>query len=266
MATDHKLPDLKPVLGDVTAKNWKSSKPKIAARLASATKGKLAADADLEDVITMLDQLDDVTDEMADAPTPMKADGMMDPDEEALDGDAEMMEKVRAIIGPDADETKVKALCDLMKPAAGIDAEPPLPKPTDKPPMKMEKGAMDAAIAKMAKDNAAALAKTARETEEKTIARLHAIRDAERDVRPYIGELAMAQDSAADVYRLALDSLGVDASGVSEVSALKLILQAHPKPGETKAPPAAKARIGQDSAATASFKALFPNAVPLKSI
>ena len=45
-----------------------------------------------------------------------------------------------------------------------------------------------------------------------------AIRTAEREVRPVIGELAVAMDSAAAIYKEALVSLGVDLAGLPEAS------------------------------------------------
>ena len=252
MAADAKLPDMKPILGDVTARNWKAVKPKIEARLATATTGKLAADASLQDVVALLDQLDDVTDEMADVPLAAA------PTDPAEDGDAEMMEKVRAILGPDADDTKVKALCDLMKPAAAIDADPKpdikeVKKEGDEP--KVGKAAMDAAIG-------AAVQKAARDAEASTMARLGAIREAEREVAPWVGDIAIAQDSAEAVYRLALDSLGVDVKDVP-APALPHILRAQPKPSDA---PKNKPRIGMDAAAAKGFSQRFPNAVPHRSV
>jgi hypothetical protein len=56
-----------------------------------------------------------------------------------------------------------------------------------------------------------------------------AIRTAEREVEPFIGEVA-AMDSAAGVYKLALDHLKVDLTGVPE-SAYGAVLRTQPKPG-----------------------------------
>ena len=61
---------------------------------------------------------------------------------------------------------------------------------------------MDAAIAKAVADTEATV--TARVTRSQ-----REIRDAERKVRPYVGELAIACDSAEAVYRAALTALGL---------------------------------------------------------
>ena len=80
------------------------------------------------------------------------------------------------------------------------------------------------------------------------------IREAERAVRPWIGELALAQDSAEAVYRLALGTIGVDTKGVHP-SALRHILEAQPKPGTTSGRP----RLAQDAATGDAFAKRFPN-------
>ncbi|MGH7058317.1 MAG: DUF2213 domain-containing protein, partial [Acetobacteraceae bacterium] len=102
-----------------------------------------------------------------------------------------------------------------------------------------DKAAMDAAI------NAALAGERKRHVD---------IREAERVVRPWIGELTMAQDSAEAVYRLALESLGVDVKGVHP-SAYRAILQVQPKPGDRPA----SARLAMDAAGESDFAKRFPN-------
>lgn len=67
---------------------------------------------------------------------------------------------------------------------------------------KVDKPAMDAAIALAVKD-----------AEARTIAKMKAIKRAEDEVRPVIGSV-VAQDSAESVYKLALDHMKADLSGV----------------------------------------------------
>ena len=94
------------------------------------------------------------------------------------------------------------------------------------PPPDQEQPAMDAKI-KLAAD--AAVRRAVKETTE----RLNAIRDAEKFVRPWIGEVTMAQDSAEDIYRLALDTHGVDYGSVhQDAGTLKALLSMVPKPGQ----------------------------------
>jgi len=109
-----------------------------------------------------------------------------------------------------------------------------------------DKPAMDAAInaaAKVAEENAAK--------------RFTAIRKAEKDVQPLVGEVA-AMDSAEAIYKYALDSAGVDLTGVHESAypALVKMLIAHKSTKTT-----VNQSIAQDAAnASAEFNAMFPGA------
>lgn len=104
-----------------------------------------------------------------------------------------------------------------------------------------KKAAMDTAIAR-ASTNARAAA----------IADMQAIRRAEKEVQPHIGEVA-AMDSAAAVYRLALDNAKVDLTGVPE-AAYGAMVRMLRKPGEVNVAP----RIAQDAAAASKTAAQFP--------
>jgi hypothetical protein len=114
---------------------------------------------------------------------------------------------------------------------------------------KVTKGAMDAAIS-------AAVTKATKAAHDAAVATQRAIREAENAVRPYVGNIAMAHDSADAVYRTALTALGVKVDGVHP-SALKTILELQPVPG---AKPKMPAPVAMDSARAASFDALFPGA------
>lgn len=80
------------------------------------------------------------------------------------------------------------------------------------------------------------------------------IRQAERDVHPFVGEVA-AMDSAAAYYEMALDAAKVDHAGITDVNALRAMVRMLPKPGE----------VAQDTAFTdtASTDDLFKGAKPL---
>lgn len=110
-----------------------------------------------------------------------------------------------------------------------------------------DKKAMDAAL---------------RETEERTITRLRSIADAEKFVRPWVGELdILAQDSASAVYKLALDSLGVNTSGMHP-DAYRAVLEAQPKPGDRQAQP----RQAFDKAGSADFATRYPETKRLRAV
>lgn len=88
------------------------------------------------------------------------------------------------------------------------------------------------------------------------------IREAEQFVRPWVGELALAQDSAESVYRLALDTLGVDHRG-KHPDALKDILAVQPRPGDR---PMRQQQFANDSAAVSDFAKRFPNLAAVRRV
>lgn len=84
------------------------------------------------------------------------------------------------------------------------------------------------------------------------------IRDAEKAVQPWVGNLAMTFDSAEQVYRKALKMLGVRNVDNVHASALPTILDMQPKPGARKA---AIAAVAQDeSVKVGSFFDRYPDA------
>lgn len=107
---------------------------------------------------------------------------------------------------------------------------------------KVDKAAMDAAI----KSAVSA-------TRKATIQQMNAIKQAEREVAPFIGEV-VAQDSAEAVYKLALDAAGVDTQDVPP-AAFRAMVGMLTKPSE------AKPHVAMDAAGVSDFQKRFPNAV-----
>lgn len=103
-----------------------------------------------------------------------------------------------------------------------------------------KKAAMDAAI-KLAVANA----------EKATIEKMNAIRAAEKEVQPFIGEV-VAQDSAEAVYKLALDHAKIDLTGVPS-AAYRAMVGMLSK--EVKQP-----RVAMDAASADDFAKRFPTA------
>lgn len=197
LAGDAKL-DLRPMLKGVTNKTWAKDKARIVTALDAAVKGKLAHDAQLGDVLGLLDKLDDV-DASDEDPDPDMS-GMDDmewgeDDETALQ---DLMAKKKASEGAtdeeESDEDKKKRLEAEAKKASAADEEKDM----------VKKSAMDAAI-RTARDGAVA----------DTVRRMNDIAAARDAVEPLIGKIAVAMDSAEQVYASALKSLGMDASGVN---------------------------------------------------
>jgi 8-oxo-dGTP pyrophosphatase MutT (NUDIX family) len=244
LAADAAL-DLDTVLAGVKRKNWLVKKPGIVA----AIKPHLAKDADLADVVELLDKLDGENPDNDDV-------GMDDVDPKC----AEILAMLRGKIS-DEDLAQVQAMLSAPGAAPAATDTPEDPGKTGKPAGMdtpdqtpgaananpagekkdmISKTAMDKAI-KLAVD--AARRDTAKEVESSTIARIRGIQDAEEAVKPYVGKLAVAMDSAEEVYKAALELMKVDVKDVHP-SAYRAVLMAQPKPGE-----APKHRIAQDSAA-----------------
>lgn len=116
------------------------------------------------------------------------------------------------------------------------------------------------ALTKPAMDAAIELA--VKKAEMKTIQRMRDIAEAEKIVRPFIGEITMAQDSAEAVYRLALEAHKIDVKDVHP-SAFKVMVQMLPKEGEARSTPHL---IAQDGAAVESFATRFPDAVRVRNL
>ena len=96
------------------------------------------------------------------------------------------------------------------------------------------KTAMDAAIAAAIESTR----KAGREVEE-----------ARNFVRPYVGEIRLALDSAPAIYRQALKMRGIDPGKVQDTEALRMLIKS--------ASAAPRAAIAQDAAANDSFSAMF---------
>jgi len=283
LASDAKI-DLLPVLAGVTAANFAASKATIAARLERATKGKLAKDANLKDVHGLLDRLDGEGDAEEDPSDPGMEERDVDPektlDNPAVDEDGgcekvcsflqgkvapEVIEQVRKMMSEPAEDEMED---DMTAP----DAEPKMgtmtpeerlkaakdKKAKDKKAKDVEpgaggmvaKGAMDAAIAKAKSEAVAEAQRTIRE-----------VTDAITFVRPWVGEVRIAADSATGVYAKALDIIGVKTKG-KHPDSFRDILEAQPKPGG-RAP---AARVAADSSISAEMSKAFPNAGRLKIV
>lgn len=241
LAKDAKI-DLRPIVLGLTDTNFKTSKNVVRDRLKAATQGKLAADATIDDVIELLDRLDDEIEEGgtldADLPKaemkPLDAEKPKAKDEngpeaaEEEDDEDEKKKKAKQTAAEAAEAAAVAAKDKAAKDKAAKD------KAAKDAEVKESKAAMDAAIETATKA-----------AEERTIARLRGIQAAERFVQPWVGEIKIAQDSAEEVFRVALEGLGIKTAGVHP-DAFRHILEAQPKPGDRLKP-----RIAQDSAATA---------------
>jgi uncharacterized protein len=260
LAMDAKI-DLAPLFKGVTAKNFKEKKPAIVEGLTTLAAGKLAQDASINDVAALLDSLDGI--EPAEAAADNDAiEGLPEvgkgPNETTMDAGAEGVRQFLTGKLSDADIAKVCSMIDGGGAAdedldsdADTNALPPALDENDKE--MVDKPAMDAAIAKAVADTTAKVTQNQRE-----------IRDAERKVRPFVGELAIACDSAEGVYRAALTAMGLgDKIKDVHASALRTILEMQPRPDGR---PKAKPSIAMDAVGAKSFAERFPDANRIKLI
>lgn len=234
LATDHKVDFAKLVEG-VTAKNWADRKDGIVATL----KPKLAQDVSIDDVVAVINSLTGQSKEADIVAGDEPVDPAMDDDEEEAKKKAEA-EKV----AKDAEEAAEKEKAEA-----------------EEKEKNMKKPAMDAATvtAMVAKSVEAAVAANTTKLRAELQAEARATREAENAVRPYVGELHIAQDSAEGVYRTALQTLGVKVDGVHP-SAFPAILAQCQKPGEQRR---THTSIALDSKPDDEFSKMFPNATRL---
>lgn len=194
LAADTKLDStgIKTVLTATNAENWLKQKPRLATAILDALgKTKLASDAKSEDVHALLDSLDGVL--ANDESGEDEDDKKADDEEDDKDKDDKKADDQSE---EDDDDDKKKA---------------------------EDKQAMDSAIR-------VAVAAAEKRAEDRTIARLRSIRQAEDDVLPHVGAVA-AMDSAEEIYRFALDQAGVEHADIKEVPALRRLVTMIPKPG-----------------------------------
>jgi len=226
LAQDAKI-DLKSVLLPMRGgKSFHDSKDAIANAVRSVTKDKLAQDADIDDIAHLLDAIENVVDApAASVPTGLgEENGEMDiPNKEDIpqpadprleteakdDETPELMAKIREFIAAHVDEDTLAQFDQLVGSGHAEEDVPEVDDVINNPDNEdddamsrdnkpMTKGAMDAAIK-------AAVAVS----EQRARATRAAIRAAEAAVRPIVGELAIAYDSADEVYKAALVAMKV---------------------------------------------------------
>lgn len=242
MAADAKMPDLAPLLADVTGKNYAEMKPKILDGTKALFKDvKLAKDADLDDMHKFIDRLD----------KEQQAEGQdEEPDEEKKEErKAFDAEGLKEFLKDKMSEDNMRALDAFLagdqppefagSPVKNLNGQDEENKPVDQK-------AMDEAI-KVAVDNATT---KANQTQKE-------IREAERFVRPWVGELAMAHDSATAVHLAAAKILGIDGADKVHPDALPFLIKAQPLPG---AKPKQDTHVAMDAATVDDFNQRYPMA------
>lgn len=257
LAQDAKI-ELAPMLKGINAKNLKAKAPALAKAFDAAVRPKLAQDADLDqaDVQAVVEEVAELMKSESDDIAAAVTEPAAAPDAEDAPDMAGLMSFLAGKLS-DEDMAKVKAMCgkgDDDKAEDRRPATPPVP-----PLAAQDKGKSDM-VSKTAMD--AALARKGEEISTQVRAEANAIREAERFVRPYVGEIAMACDSAESVHRAALDILKVKHEG-KHPDALADLVEVHGQALKTKSEPR---RFAQDAAPTgiAYDSKSFPNSGRLK--
>lgn len=254
MAKDASI-DLAPIVAGVTRKNFKSQVPAIVLGVMRATKGKLAQDADIEDVAEVIEALAEILPPEAEADVKAAVEGAeggeVNDDADAAEACIEMCRK----LSPE-DREKVIAGCQAM--GGGEQAQ------DEKDDEKKDK-AMDAAMvqARIREATKGMVSKTAMDAEiararadaiAATTAHINGINEARRRVAPWVGELAMDFDSVEAVERKACDVLGIAHKG-KHPDALMDIISAKPRADQRSRETAP--RTAMDAAAAKSFDERF---------
>ena len=280
LAKDAALPDLTSAFAGVTSKNFKASQPKIIGAIAEVLRGKIATDSSLDGLPGMLAALDamipaDETEEEKCAREKTAKDAEGDPAGEAggetdtaveaayAEGYADGMEDGMGTTEASHDARKTKYDKRIMgRKTAKDDAT------KENPPSSVEekdKNASDKMISQKAMD--AAVTSAAKLAEKNITTRMKDAREAERFVRPWVGELAVTYDTGEEILRASAVALGVPDAATIHVSALKAMIGMMPKPGER----AGVTRLAADNAlrsteASTEFNKLFPTSVRPRTI
>ena len=261
MAQDKAPPDFKKMLSGIEG-NWSKRKGIVAQRAVALAKEKLAMDASVETLTDLLESLEG-------------SGGNSEPpgeqtEEDMVAGDDDLENKIRELLAGKLDDADLQLLLKLLKPDATSDA-PGDPAQDDDPAEggkedektdpPMTKPAMDAAI-KAATDRAVKIAtdRAVQEAVKITTQRLNERGEAERFVRPWVGDV-LGMDSAEDVYRFALEKMCQSIKGIHP-SAYRSILSLVPKPGD--APKAA--RVAMDGQQAKSFFERYPRAADMRVV
>jgi len=238
LAQDAALGDLGPLVKGLTAKNFASERPRLVRAVEGRFKGKLAQDADLSDLVEVIDAFSDPAD-------PIVAGDEEDPETPPVAEDDDLMAKMRDMISAKLGAEEAERIMQAIgEPSGAEDSPPPFAGKPDEP---VSKPAMDAALAKATKEG-----------ENAAVARMTAIRTAEQECRPIIGDI-IAQDSAEAVYKMALYAKGIDLTDTPPSAYRALVKLALTQDQTPKTP-----RVAMDSAAHKSFADRYPAATHVK--
>lgn len=269
LAQDAAIPDVSPLFTPIKVGKFKAAIPSIVKGVEKALKGKLAQDADLAGVVDGVQKLmasiegdktvaDAEVDAEVDPNLESPTDGELDPDAPVMDGSCEAIAAYLKEKGvPDdiiagmpgmapegedegpTDEMAARLAAGKKKPGA-VDDKTVDDKGGKKDDDKVTVGAMDEAL----KKQAAQLRADAR-----------GVQEALKHVKPIVGEIEMAFDTAEGVYHQAFKMIGKPdvAKTVKGSDVLKTMWDLVPPPGRQQ-----QTAIAQDEATGDDFATMFP--------
>jgi uncharacterized protein len=276
--------DFNAVLAGVNSKNFGEKKKGIFNSVKMATKGKLAQDADLGDLAQLLDAFSPEA-EQADAMMMTEPNSAMPPMRREGEDDTDptdMVSKIKAYLEEQGVAPEILANLDaFLAEPANPDPDTPTPgEDGNMPNAGMDEEEDDDEKKRTAEDDIVpneqkeSVTKTAMDAAIKTavanttkqiLATQRNIRIAEREVQPWVGQLAFdSANGPSDVYRTTLKALGMDAKEVDALhpDALKPILKVQPKPSRDDLRHPAVKKLAQDASdkKTPSLGEMFPGA------
>jgi len=271
LAQDQRLPDLRPVLKGVDAKNYRKLKKGIGDGVVKLMRGRLAEDATLDNIHDFLDSVDKPDaggippEEVEDQPPtePLKAgapnNGLEGQDDDEVDNPQETAESALAFLV--AHMAELKALLAAAGAGGGGQDEENEEEKVHDPAEDSEENPNEGKVSTHSV-NKPAMDAAIRKAQAETRRQMREIAEAEKFIAPWVGDLAMAMDSATDVFKAALDALSIDVEGIHP-SAYRKILELQPKPGERQR---SFAMDRAPAAASKTFAERFPDVGRLKVV
>lgn len=270
LAQDQKV-DLRSILLGTTAKNLPDRAAKIARDVKRAVRGRLAQDADVDDVEEVIDAIQEMAPEIAEAATDPGEDPLDDPDDMDVRGEEEgrdspeMLAKALEFLKDKLSPEDINAFTELMGEENVADPDETAQDKDDEDKMNED---ADAGVPRGAMDGKA-VRRTVRLAVDSALAaereRQAELREAERFVRPIVGDLGIACDSADEVYAHALQMRGISKEKVKAMpaAAYRPLLEAM----QTAVPrsPRQEPALAVDAKPSGkSFRERFPGAANVK--
>lgn len=213
-------------LGSVNRLNWKTQKPAVKSALLLMATPKLAHDAKLDDLQLALDSLDDMEDGEED-------DDMIEDEDETEEDREEKKKAASDRTGRDAKRAKDRKARDARraKNADPDDDDEDRAEDETEEEREEKKEATDRRAKDRKVNDGKAMDAAIQKATAAVIARTNAAMEAREIVRPLVGAVSMALDSADAIYEFVLNSHGIPLAGVPK-EAFKTMVGMLPKPGQ----------------------------------